>query len=161
MRIIFVIGPAFSGKSIYVKKNFPDATVVNISTFNRIAEVAEDNTELEKIAENAQIYCREDLLNRIRGAKEDEVIVLEHQLLTAASRKFFVDAIKEVTDTPIECVVMSPSDEMIEKMLNKEKALIVFHAYEKGKLELPSIAEGFDVINVVHPIFDPNDMQRN
>jgi hypothetical protein len=72
-----------------------------------------------------------------------------------------VDAIKEVTDTPIECVVMSPSDEMIEKMLNKEKALIVFHAYEKGKLELPSVAEGFDVINVVHPIFDPNDMQRN
>lgn len=160
MRIVFVIGPAFSGKSIYIRKEFPHSHKVNISTYNKIVDVAEDNVELETLAKNAQYYCREELQNRIRYAKEDDIIILEHQLLKKEGRAFFIRAVRELTDTPIECVVMAPSDEMVAKMLNFEKTLINFHAYEKGKLEMPEEDEGFASIKVIQPIFKEEDFKR-
>ena len=80
MRIIFVIGPAFSGKSIYIQREFPDATWIKISTFEKHVFEAQSNLEVNQIADNAQLYCSQDLKNRILHAKEDEIIILEHQM---------------------------------------------------------------------------------
>ncbi len=161
MRIVFVVGPAFSGKSIYIEKEFPDAVKVNISTYNQTVYSAESNEEIEEIARNAQLYCMEELRRRILGAKEDDVIVLENQLLKKEGRKQFLSAVREVTDLPVECVVLAPSEEMVEKMLNYERSLIVFHAYEKGKLEMPSEEEGFCSVRIEAPEFREADLNTH
>ena len=160
MRIIFIAGPAFSGKSIYIQQNFPEARIVKISTFNKIAYAAFDNEELEELAKNAQLYCKEALQNTIRAAKEDDTVILEHQLLKKEERAFYLDAVKEVSAVPVECIVMDPDEEMIEKMLDFEQSFIMLHKYEKGKLELPSIEEGFASAEVVHPVFSPDAFRR-
>lgn len=160
MRIIFIAGPAFSGKSIYIGQNFPEARLIKISTFNKIAYEAFDNEELETLAMNAQLYCKEALQNTIRTAGDDETVILEHQLLKKNDRAFYVKAVRDVTDTPIECVVLDPDEEMIEKMLGFEKSFIMLHKYEKGKMELPEVQEGFASVETVHPVFDQDAFRR-
>lgn len=160
MRIIFIAGPAFSGKSIYIQQNFPEARLVKISTFNKIAYEAFDNEELETLAMNAQLYCKEALQNTLRCAKEDETVILEHQLLKKEGRAFFIQAVREVTDQPVECIVMDPDEEMIEKMLGFEQSFIMLHKYEKGKMELPAESEGFAKVEIVHPIFSMDAFRR-
>jgi len=160
MRIIFIAGPAFSGKSIYIGQNFPEAKLIKISTFNKIAYEAIDNEELETLAMNAQLYCKEALQNTLRCAKEDETVILEHQLLKKEGRAFFIQAVREVTDEPIECFVLDPDEEMIEKMLDFEKSFIMLHKYEKGKMELPQAEEGFAKVEIVHPVFCQDAFKR-
>ncbi len=151
MRIVFVIGPAFSGKSIYIRDHLPGATHVKISTFSQHVYQAETNDEIEQIAFNAQHYCAEDLKNRIRSAEKNETIVLEHQMLKKEDRQFFLAAVREVTDTPVECIVLSPTDEMVRHMLGNEQQLIIFYEYEKGKFEMPDEGEGFVSVRTVSP----------
>ena len=160
MRILFVIGPAYSGKSIYIRKEFPNAVVVNISNYNKYAKAAESNEELETIARNAMLYCTEELRHRILAAKEDDIIILENHLLKKKRREHFLNAVREVTDTPVECIVMDPSDEMEDRIVNHEQCLLHFHNYEKGKLEMPSTDEGFASVTVVHPEFSEEDCKR-
>ena len=160
MRIIFIAGPAFSGKSIYAARYFPEAKVVKISTFNEIAYVAFDNEELETLAKNAWLYCKEALQNTIRAAGPDDTVILEHQLLKKDDRAFFLAAVREVTDEPVECIVMDPDEEMIEKMLDFEKSFIMLHVYEKGKMELPEAQEGFAKVEIAHPVFKEDDFMR-
>ncbi|GEM_PF-1716355 len=160
MRILFVVGPAFSGKSIYIRKEYPNATVVNISTFNKYAKAAESNEELETIAMNAQLYCTEELRQRIQCAKEDDVIILEHQLLKKEGRAHYLQAVREVTDTPVECIVLDTDEENVQKVTSREHPLISFHLYEKGKLQMPSTEEGFASVTVVHPVFTEEDLKN-
>ncbi|MDO5109762.1 MAG: hypothetical protein Q4D59_07520 [Erysipelotrichaceae bacterium] len=160
MRIIFIAGPAFSGKSIYIERNFPEAKTVKISTFNKIAYEAIDNEELETLAKNAWLYCKEALQNTIRTAGADDTVILEHQLLKKDDRAFYLDAVREVTDEPVELIVMDPDEDMIERMLNFEKSFIMLHVYEKGKMELPEAQEGFARIEIAHPVFNEDDFKR-
>jgi len=151
MRILFVIGPAFSGKSIYIQREFPQATHIKISTFEKHVFEAQSNLEVNKIADNAQLYCSQELKNRILHAKEDETIILEHQMLKKKQRAFYLNAVREVTDTPVECIVMSPTDEMVKKLIENIEQLFIFYEYDKGKFELPSLDEGFQSIMIERP----------
>ena len=117
MKTIFVTGPSFSGKSIYIRNELPDTKVININVFNKVAEVADNNDELEELGLNAYYYCREALQNTIRASGEDDTIVLECQLLGKEDRAFFIKAVREVTDAPIELVLMWPEEEKIYKLL--------------------------------------------
>lgn len=157
MKIIFVTGPSFSGKSIYIRNELPDTKVININVFNKVAEAAYNNEELEELGLNAYYYCREALQNTIRAAEEDDTIVLECQLLGKEDRSFFVKAVREVTDAPIELVLMWPEEEKIYKLLDGEQTLVNLHLFEKSMLEMPHIEEGFAAISIIHPEFEDTD----
>ena len=83
MRIVFVIGPSMSGKSFFIAREFPEAGFINSFTFTQHAFNAESNEEIEEILRNAQHYCREELKNRIRKMKDDDVIAacLAHDMV--------------------------------------------------------------------------------
>jgi hypothetical protein len=157
MKILFVTGPSFSGKSIYIRKEYKDARVVNINVFKKSADAAETNEELEEIAKNAYFYCREALMNTIRKASENDTVVLEAQLLSKKARTFFLNAVREVTDTPVECVLLCPDEKKIRDLLKDHPTLISLHEYEKDKLEIPSTAEGFSAVTEVFPEFEDTD----
>lgn len=157
MKLVFVMGPVFSGKSNYIRKNYKGAVRVSISTFNEIADAAADNDELETLGANAQRYCREALVNTIRGANTDTVIVLEHPMLHKSVRDFFVHAVRQATDAEIECVVMLPDNETIAKMLDDQEMLISLYQFEKEMMEMPAETEGFSRITVVNPVYEKKD----
>ena len=160
MKILFVTGPSFSGKSIYIRKEYSDATVVNLNVFKKVVGCADSNEELEQLAKNAYIYCREALKNTIRAAKEDDTVILEAQLLSKRARAYYLEAVKEVTDTPVECVLMAPDENKICTLLADHPTLISLHRYEKNKMESPSIEEGFAEVTVVFPEFEDTDWSQ-
>ena len=157
MKILFVTGPSFSGKSIYIRKEYQNAKVVNISVFKKSADAAETNEELEEIARNAYFYCREALMNTIRKASDQDTVVLEAQLLSKKARTFFLDAVREVTDAPVECVLLCPDEKKISELLKDHPTLISLHEYEKEKLEIPSNEEGFAAVTEIFPEFEDTD----
>ena len=160
MKILFVTGPSFSGKSIYIRKEYSDATVVNLNVFKKVVECADSNEELEELAKNSYLYCREALKNTIRSAGNDDTVILEAQLLSKQARAFFLEAVKEVTDTPVECVLMSPDENKICELLADHPTLISLHQYERNKMENPSIDEGFAEVTVVFPEFEDTDWSQ-
>lgn len=160
MKILFVTGPSFSGKSIYIRKMYPEAAVVSIGTYTQYVYAADTNEQLEEIAKNAQHYCRKELQERIKRAGENDTVILEHRLLKKKSRAFYIDAVREVTDAPIDCIVMSPDEDTIVRLLNGEQALLNLHEYEKKKLEIPERSEGFSSVTAVCPDFDPAEWRN-
>ena len=152
MKIIFVTGPALSGKTIYANTHYPDAMHITIEAFKEVLAAAESNDEVEKISENIEHYCKDTLTEAIAAAKEDDEIVLEHPMLTKAERAFFVKGVRETTDAPIDCILMCPDDETIHKMLFGQPLTIKLYEFERSKLEMPDTDEGFATVKVVNPV---------
>ena len=149
MRIVFVMGPVFSGKSIYIKKQFPDARVVKMKVYDEFISSASDNDMMYELTENAHYYCREALVNTVRAAGEDETVVLEHPMLKRDARDFFLNAVREVTDRPVECVVLKTDPEEVKEIADHQPAFIRLHDSEIGVMDIPGEDEGVCSVTIV------------
>lgn len=149
MRIVFVMGPVFSGKSIYIKKQFPDARVVKMKVYDEFISSASDNDMMYELTENAHYYCREALVNTVRAAGENETVVLEHPMLKRDARDFFLNAVREVTDRPVECVVLKTDPEEVKEIADHQPAFIRLHDSEIGVMDIPGEDEGFCSVTIV------------
>ncbi len=149
MRIVFVMGPVFSGKSIYIKKQFPNARVVKMKVYDEFISSASDNDMMYELTENAHYYCREALVNTVRAAGEDETVVLEHPMLKRDARDFFLNAVREVTDRPVECVVLKTDPEEVKEIADHQPAFIRLHDSEIGVMDIPGEDEGFCSVTIV------------
>ena len=143
MKIIFVIGPAGSGKSTYIKKNFPDAKVVDLWDFqeNLRRFSVEEIFETYKMAEDALKETIKKNLNT------DNTVILEHTLLKAKRRPQYIGAVRSITDVPIEVHVMNPSIEIYKERC-KSKGISP-RIDELELLEIPVEEEGFSYIKVI------------
>ena len=109
MRIVFVIGPPGAGKSTYVKKEFPNAEVVDLWNFQKFTSAT-----VESVWKSYQ-DCEKALKEALERAKKKEeageqaTVVLEHTLLMAKRRPMYVSAVREITDDPIEVHVVYPN----------------------------------------------------
>ncbi len=149
MRIVFVMGPVFSGKSIYIKKQFPDARVVKMKVYDEFISSASTNDMMYELTENAHYYCREALVNTVRAAGENETVVLEHPMLKRDARDFFLNAVREVTDRPVECVVLKTDPEEVKEIADHQPAFIRLHDSEIGVMDIPGEDEGFCSVTIV------------
>jgi len=149
MRIVFVMGPVFSGKSIYIKKQFPNARVVKMKVYDEFISSASDNDMMYELTENAHYYCREALVNTVRAAGENETVVLEHPMLKRDARDFFLNAVREVTDRPVECVVLKTDPEEVKEIADHQPAFIRLHDSEIGVMDIPGEDEGFCSVTIV------------
>ena len=161
MKIVFVMGPAFSGKSMYIRREFPGAETVNISPFQKAVYAAESNEEISAIGMNADLYCMEELRQRVQRASENTVIVLEHHLLRKEERAKYLETVRQVSDAPVECIVLLSAEETVAKILEHNETLIRFHQYEKEKMEMPDASEGFACIRTESPEFSSEEWKRN
>ena len=142
MKIIFVMGIAGSGKSTYIKDNFKDFTVVDLFDFQKHCYTFEDCWKSYMDAKDA-------LINAI---KENKDVVLEHTLLRAERRKIYIDAVREITDNPIEIILINPEFDILVKR-NKERNIYVSDDYLKQNLdvlEIPTESEGFDKVTIIN-----------
>lgn len=141
MRIIFVMGPACAGKSTFIKENFPEFKKIDLYDFQ------ERWVTVENVMKSYE-ECLKALLDVIKN-KED--VVLEHTFLKAIRRKAYIDAIKEITDTPIEAYFLFPSDEELKENAKQrgiklnEKTIQLYREIA----EFPTIEEGFAQVTLI------------
>ena len=137
--INFVIGPPCAGKSTFIKSTFPNATIIDLWDFqkNTVCNIVTILESYEKV--------KEALINAIKS--DDSLIVLEHTLLRAERRVPYIEAIKEISNEPINCYVLKPTQ---KEYLKRCKARNVHGSIEDFKmLEIPTKDEDFDKIYII------------
>lgn len=143
MSVIIVAGPTCSGKSTFIKENFSDREVVDLFDFQKDKLFLNIQGILKSYEE-----CKNTLIEKI---KEGKSVVLEHTLLKAIRRKPYIDAIKEVTDEPIEIYFLFPEREIYRKQLEMRKQPTDDDFIDGSYLvvEIPTEDEGYDKVTVI------------
>lgn len=146
MKITFVIGIPGSGKSTYISENFKDRKVIDLFDFQKPYKEKGWITK-EEILKSYE-DTKEALLKCI---KNNEDVVLEHTFLRAIRRIPYLEAIKEITDYPIDIVVMKPSLEILRERWIKRKMYIEDDEILNflNVLEIPSIEEGYSNVIII------------
>lgn len=147
MKIYFVIGISCSGKSKYIEDNFKDTIVVDLLDFQQNLIFLTQDSIMESYQQ-----CMDELIKQIKENKDKDIdIVLEHTMLKAIRRKVYIDAVKEVCDTPITAIVINPPMEVLKersvKRGYKEDEQYIQSALDI--LEIPTIEEGFDSVKII------------
>lgn len=144
--IIFVIGPCCAGKSTFIKNNYKNSNVIDLYDFQK-------NINILNIDDiwNTYIKCKDELRKLILSKDRTPNIILEHTLLKAERRKFYIDEIKKITKEPIIVYSIFPKDEEYKKRLIqrgfydwKQQIKINKEIYEK-----PVSSEGFSEIHII------------
>lgn len=151
MRVVFVVGPPGAGKSTYVRREFQDADVVDLWDFQdydvaSVEAVWQSYLDCEKALKEALVRAKEREENG-----EDATVVLEHTLLMRKRRPMYVDAVREITDAPIEIHVLFP-DEREYKRRCREAGLFLGEYVDMSSYELfeaPREDDGFSEIRYV------------
>lgn len=143
MKISIVMGIAGAGKSTYIKEHFEDIKVIDLFDF-------QEDINLFSTDDIMKSYeaCRDALIEEIKKGND---VVLEHTLLKAKRRKMYIDAIREVTDAPIECILIYPKKEELKRRKIKRN---IFSCDEHidaeiSTLEIPKVEEGFSNVDIV------------
>lgn len=143
MSIIIVAGPTCAGKSTFIKENFADREIVDLFDF-------QENIPFLNFESVVKSYeqCKDALIQKI---KEGKLVVLEHTLLKAIRRKYYIDAIKEITDEPIEIYFLLPDREVYRQQLEERKQPTNddFIDSSYSILEIPTENEGYSKVTVI------------
>ena len=146
MAITFVMGPATAGKSTYIKQNFKDCKIIDLWDIQK--DMVMSATSLSDNILTSYEICKQNL---IEAVKNNEDVVLEHTLLRAIRRKIYIDAIKELGDYEINCIVIKPDKKVLLER-RKKRGLICNEKQieeELNVLEIPTKEEGFSNIKII------------
>ena len=142
MAIVIVAGPSCAGKSHFIKEYFPRHRVIDLFEFQR------DITISIPAVMKSYEQCRDAL---VEAVQHHENVVLEHTLLKAIRRKMYIDAIKEVTDEPIEIYFLFPC--MTKHMEYAQQRDAGWTANELQNMrdiaEFPTVEEGFHAVHII------------
>lgn len=146
--IIFVFGLPCSGKSTFIKENFPDFKHIAIDHFQKDLPYGctQEERQEQMLAEYEE--CKQALIEAI---KENDNVVLEHTLLKAMRRVPYIEAVRSATDQGISAYVFNPSIETLMRMRKKDD----IEAYreqinnEKSVLEIPKDKDGFAEVHII------------
>ena len=139
--IKIVMGLPCAGKSTFIKNNFEG--IKKIDLYDYQANIMQQN-EVWKSYEDVKDEI-------IKCIKNNEDFVVEHTLLKAIRRKYYIDAIHEVTQEPIEIWLIKPNK---EQYLKQSKMRGINHTSEDYEwymniLEIPTTEEGFSKVHII------------
>lgn len=145
MAVNIVMGPPCSGKSTFIKNTFPDFKVVDLFDFQKDKKFISVESVMESYIETKNAL--------IEALKENKNVVLEHTLLRAIRREMYVNAIKEVTDEPINIYVLIPEKATFIEFSKQRKCPTDDRYFMDlfGTLEIPTQEEGFANVYVIMP----------
>lgn len=140
--MIIVAGPAFAGKSTFIKEHFPKKRIIDLFDFQK------GKSYTIPVVLQSYEDCKNELIQAIQNGED---VVLEHTLLKAIRRKPYIDAIREVTDEDIDIYFIVPNEEeWIER--GKKRGLtnpISTIKDAKDVMELPTVEEGFAHVHII------------
>lgn len=146
MKISIVMGISGSGKSTYIKEYLSDRKVVDLYSFQE-PYINKGYLGIEEIKQS-YIDAKNTLIEYI---KQGEDVVLEHTLLKAIRRVPYIEAIKEITDEPIEIILINPSLEILRERWKKRE--MYWNDDEilsnLAVLEIPTLEEGFSKVTII------------
>ena len=156
MAVKIVMGTAFSGKTHFIKENFPDHEILSVGEYQKAIKITEKANEYislqeyKEMLQRANDQIKRDVVERLLQGKN---VVMEHTLYKTMRRKEYLQAFWSVTNEPIDIYVMQPSDERLMKNIEANK-----EEFDKGidwlkaqmrEIEMPSIVEGFAHVYIV------------
>lgn len=157
MTVRIVMGTAFSGKTHFIKENFPDSLILSVGEYQKKLMAVHGKTgfmpigEYRNILQSANDQIKKDMLELLAEGKD---VIMEHTLYKAARRKEYLQAFRTVTDEPIDIYVMQPSDERLLQNIqtNDEQRGrgIGWLKAQMREIEIPNIAEGFAHVYAVN-----------
>lgn len=141
MRIVFVMGIPASGKSTYIKDNFKDYKVIDLYDFQENSFTFEDIWK-------SYMDCKDALIEAIKNGED---VVMEHTLLKGIRRKIYIDAIREITDEPIDIFLINPPLEILRERAKERKVYFddEYILNQLNVLEIPTIDEGFRNVTII------------
>lgn len=146
MSVMFVIGPSCSGKSTYIENRYPNIKKIDLYDYQKhlFERKFFSIPDILKSYEDCKIAI-------IEAVKNNEDIVVEHTLSKASKRKEYIDAIREISNTPIGIVVIYPSDSKILENAKKRNVKITQADLDNYKkvFEMPTPIEGFSKITIL------------
>lgn len=142
MSVVIVMGPACSGKSTFIKEYFKDRTIIDLYDFQ-----SAKNGSLSAVWLSYE-DCRDALVEALKSGKS---VVLEHTLLLRKRRPMYIEAIRSVTDEPIDVYCMVPSIDTLYERIKKRNVRLTRKQAEEAlnMLELPVLEEGFENIYLI------------
>lgn len=155
MTVKIVMGTAFSGKTHFIKENFPDYEILSVGEYqkkNRMAKINEHISlqEYKEILQRANDQIKRDMVERLSQGKK---LIMEHTLFKAVRRKEYLEAFWTVTIEPIDVYVMQLSDERLLKNIQTDEKQsekgIDWIKSQMREIEIPSISEGFAHVYIV------------
>lgn len=153
--VTFVIGATASGKTTFIKKNFPnneDTVFLNVYDYQQAVykEAGFGGTIPFKEEFKCLYKANENLLSDIITVlKQGKNVTVEQTLYKAKRRIAYIEDIRNAVDNiSIEVYVMCPSDSVWEKYVTERK---LAHSFQRLKataeeIEFPNPSEGFDKI---------------
>ena len=138
-----VMGPSdrVCGKRRFIRRVFPEAAeILNVGDYQRrLNDLAKAN---QKIIE--------DTVAALRVGRNPVVM---HTLYKYRRRKEFIEAVRTVTDDPIDVYVMYPSDDDIRTYIKFDESVKAYGMdwvkCQLNSIEIPSIDEGFANVYIV------------
>lgn len=157
MTVRIVMGTAISGKTHFIKENFPDSLILSVGEYQRKIMAEQGKTgpmpigEYKAILQAANDQIKKDMLELLAEGKD---VIMEHTLYKAARRKEYLEAFRTVTDEPIDIYVMQPSDERLWQNIQtndeQRERGIGWLKSQMREIEMPNIAEGFAHVYAVN-----------
>ena len=144
MKITIVMGISGSGKSTYIKNHLKDRVVIDLWDFQKNYTFFTQSNIIESYEK-----CMKKLQEELKNGND---VVLEHTLLRGIRRKPYINAIREITNDPIECIVINPN---LDILRDRKKERKIYYNDEEIQaelevLEIPTIEEGFDNITIIN-----------
>lgn len=152
------MGPSGAGKSTYIKKNFPDADVIDlyecqqkyfrkgISTYNEyISNIIASYDDCLDLMVKA--ICK-----HIGKGGDGKDVVLEHTLMKDFRRYQYLDAARKAGADRIKAICILPSkDQYYKNIKSRWKSLDVDGMIDMlDEFEMPVVSEdGFDEVEVI------------
>lgn len=137
-----VMGPSCAGKSTYIKEHFPNAKIIDLYDFQDVP------FQTYETIMHSYEECAEALQ---KALKEGGDVVLEHTLLKAKRRAWYIEKIREVSDEDIDIVCLTADIDTL--VINSIKRGIDFSVQYcqnmLDTLELPKLEEGYRSVKII------------
>ena len=157
MTVKIVMGTALSGKTHFIKENFPESEILSVGEYQKrimgemdVPKYLPMYKHIE-ILQKANDQIKNDMVERL---SQDKDVIMEHTLFKAMRRKEYLEAFRTVTNEPVDIYVMQPSDEQLQINILSYEAIrdsgIGWIKSEMRQIEIPNIAEGFAHVYIVN-----------
>lgn len=147
-----IIGVPASGKTHWINNccEFTDMEKLDIYTYQQLVQKEFTDEEYTSSYDTYRILFEaneriiKDIVDFVQTGKD---VVVEHTLYKMKRRLQIIDAIRKVSDTPLEIYLMQPSDDQLQKnceLKDREDEYLFFRVKGQMKdVEIPSVGEGF------------------
>lgn len=139
--IKIVMGMPFAGKSFFIRNAFPSIKKIDLYDYQEKCFTTEDVWE-------SYVKVKDEIINCINN-KED--FVVEHTLLRAERRKYYIEEIRKITNEPIEiyCITCDLNTYLEHGKMRGAKPSEHMYNLNMDTLEIPTKEEGFEKVHVI------------